>query len=340
MKAKEKSKPQDHNEHKIVISELGISPFQRLRVAFALMGIIPLLVIFYVILGKNFLYSLFIGQSGFVTGLAIIISLVGFLYAYHLVKSMLRQILSYSYERKRSEDEKTDLLISVSHDLKTPLTVVKAGIQNLMDGIGGVLSNMHKGIAEKCLSATNKIASFIDELLEVSRLGFIRANFKRELIDFEKVIKYEIDGMLELARKKNQSLVFKTAARDPNIWADEKKISRVVMNLLSNALKYTPTVGKIEVMLSEDEPSETLKLAVINTGPGMTEEEINTIFGKYQRLDKHSNIEGTGLGLSIAKAIVDLHNGRITATSEVGKSTEFNVILPKDLRSRAVKETV
>ncbi|MBL7156973.1 MAG: HAMP domain-containing histidine kinase [Candidatus Omnitrophica bacterium] len=319
------------NDYNVIISELGISPFHMMRSAFALIGIIPLLVLFYVIIGKNFLYDLFVGSNGFIVGFAIFISIVGFLYAYKVIDNMVNKLLSYSAERKRSDDEKTELILTVTHDLKTPLTVIKTGIGNMLDGIGGAVSKVHTGIGKLCLDAVDRINEFINEFLNISDRGFIRTNLRRELIDLNHIVKNEVSGISSLAKKNNQNLRYKTRISDSSLWADRPKISRAVMNLLSNAVKYTPPGGKINVALSGDE--YTLKIAVMNTGPGILPDELGKIFTKYERLKEHYGVEGTGLGLSIVKDIVDLHKGHLGVKSEPGKETEFEIVLPKDLRT-------
>ena len=327
---KSRQKP-DHNSYKVVISDLGISPFRMMRVAFVLMGILPLLIIFYIIVGRKFIFDIFLGTNGLIALFAIFISLIGFVYAYTLIADMIGKLVGYSVERKQADEEKTELLLAVSHDLKTPLTILKTGMRNLMDGIGGVLSNVHVGIADHCLRAVDRITHFIDELLNFSKVGFMRTNIQRDLIDLGQMIKNEVDAISDLAKENNQNLKLKIGTNQTKVWVDEKKISRAIMNLLSNAIKYTPEGGKISVVLSTDE--NTVKLAVINTGPGILPDEIEKIFKKYERLGKHSDIEGTGLGLSIVKEIVDLHKGRLTVKSEPGKETEFDIILPRDLRA-------
>ena len=139
-----KNKKDKHNnsDYKIVMSELGSNPFRIVNAAFALMGIIPLLILFYIVIGKNLWKSLFIGNNGLAALMAVVISSTGFLYAYSVVNSMVKKLLSYSVERKRADEEKTELIQAVSHDLKTPLAVVKTGIQNLLDGVGGGISKI------------------------------------------------------------------------------------------------------------------------------------------------------------------------------------------------------
>ena len=328
-----KNKEQEkRHDYKIVISELGISPFRMLRVAFALIGLIPLLIIFYIIIGKYFFYNLLLGTNGFMAGVAIFISLVGFLYAYNIIGNMVKKLLSYSSERKRSDDEKTELMVSVAHDLKTPLTIVKTALHNLLDGIGGALNKVHAGMAERGVNAVNRLISFIDDMLDLSKIGFIRTQFRREQLDFAKIVKDEVGEIYELTKKNNQDLNCRIPMMDSNMWGDGKKISRAVMNLLSNAVKYTPQGGKIDVALSGDE--DTVRLVVINSGSGILPEELDRIFDKYERLKKHEKVEGTGLGLSIVKDIADLHKGHLTVKSEPNKETEFNLVLPRDLRTK------
>ncbi|NQU95183.1 MAG: HAMP domain-containing histidine kinase [Candidatus Omnitrophica bacterium] len=328
-----KRKPrEDQNSYKVVISDLGMSPFRIMRASFVLMGILPLLIIFYIIVGRKFLFDIFLGTNGLIAFFAVMISLIGFVYAYTLIANMIRKLVVYSAERKQIDEEKTELLLAVSHDLKTPLTILKTGMRNLTDGIGGALSKVHVGVADHCLRAVDRINRFIDELLDFSKVGFMRTNIKRDLIDLGEMVKNEVDAMSDLARENGQDLRVKIEAKDAKVWADEKKMSRAVMNLLSNAIKYTPKGGKINATVSTDE--NTTRFTLINTGPGIQPNELDKIFKKYERLDRHSDVEGTGLGLSIVKEIMDLHKGRLTVKSEPGKETEFDLILPRDLRER------
>lgn len=326
-KAKE---PGRKSDYKVIISELETNPFQMIKIAFALMGIIPLLVLFYIIIGKNFMYRLFLGSNGFIIGISVIISLTGFFVAYTLVIKMVLTLLSYSSERKLADEAKTELLLSVSHDLKTPLAVIRIGMQNMLDGIAGSISKTQTEIAQACLRAINKSTNFINGLLDPSKVNFARINYKRELMDFEEIIKDEVRAIIELARRDKQQVKCRILTKETTLWGDRDKLSRVVMNLLSNAVKYTPVNGKIDLELSSDE--DTLKLSVINTGPGILPEGLDKIFNKHERLKPNSKIEGTGLGLCIAKDIVDVHSGHLTVKSQPDVETEFSVVLPRDLR--------
>ncbi|MCX5700504.1 MAG: HAMP domain-containing sensor histidine kinase [Candidatus Omnitrophica bacterium] len=231
-----------------------------------------------------------------------------------------------------ADKEKTEVLLAVTHDFNNPLSTINIAMRNLIDGIGGELSDIHTVIVKSCLATVDKLHKLIEDILNFSKEGFNRINLKREFFDLNLVIKDEIESVMQMAQERKLELRYNAPASEIRMWGDKNKLSRVVMNLVSNALKYTPKGGGIDVRLSADE--NAVELTVINSGPGITPEEIGRLFKKYERLDKHSNIEGTGLGLSIVKDIVDAHNGRITVESELDKKTEFKVILPKDLRGK------
>ena len=328
-----KNNAQQKNHYKVIISELKDNPMAKIKLSFALMGIIPLLVLFYLFAGKNNLQELFLGANGFILTISIFISIMGFFIAYRLVTNMVNKMLGYFIERKVSDEEKLGLLSGLSHDLKTPLTVTKAGLQNILDGICGAISKKQEEMAGVCLKAIDKVTNFIIQMLDISRIKITSLSLKRELFDFKKIVKDEVKEISTLARQNSQNVECKIATEDVKLWGDKDKISRAIMNLLSNAIKYTNINGRIDVITSLDK--ETINFAVINTGSGIPAEKLDKIFNKYERLSSASKVEGTGLGLSIVKDIVDLHKGHITVTSEPDIETRFEVVFPRDLRAKA-----
>jgi len=325
------------NSYKVLISELGLSPFQKIKDAFALMSIIPLLVVVYIIIGKNFFHTILLGNNAVIFTIAIFISFAGLLYAYSLIKKLVDKLIKYAAERKNADEEKTEIMMAVSHDLKTPLTTIKLSLQNLADGIGGTLNGIAAEMVRDCITSADKLARLIEDILDFPKTGLVRLNVKRELVDLGDVLKSEVESAVHIAKKNRLNLQYKPVNARADVWCDQKKMSRAAMNLISNAVKYTPEGGSIDVVLSSSE--STVQFSVMNTGPGLGPDEINVIFKKYERLDKHSHIDGRGLGLSIVKDIIDLHNGHITVHSEPNKITEFRIILPKDLRTRSGIDT-
>ena len=322
------------NNLKAIVLELGFDPIQMLNYIFVLIGVIPILTLFYLIIRNGLIYQLFLGNNGFVIVIAISISLLGFLYAYILIRNLLVKLLKYALERKIAEKEKSEIMITVINDLKSPLTTVNLAINNFKDGIGGPLSVKYTGMVEICFLNMRKVFKFIDEMTNYFKNDFREIFRKHELIDLSNIIKDEINNFTQMASKAGLDLRYKVD-NNARLWGDKDKISRVVMNLISNAIKYTPDGGIIDVVLSSDK--NNVMFSVINTGPGLTAEEMKGLFKKFERLDKHSRIEGTGLGLSIVKDIVELHSGHIVVNSELGKNTEFRVVLPIGLQSKAIK---
>jgi len=320
-------------DYKIVVSELGSNPFQVLDTVFVLMTVIPLLALFYLINKERLLQQLFLGNNGSVAAIAVFISLLGFLYAYILMRNLVARLLKYAQERKLADCERTDVMLAVSHDLKNPLTVIKMSMENLKDGIGGALSSAHATAVKMCLSNIERLFKFIEEITSSSKNDFLRMFIKRELIDLGGIVKQEVDDFMLMAEKASLNLRYQPLGDSVSLWGDKDKLSRVAMNLISNAVKYTPQGGAIDVGLSSDQ--NTVTFVVTNTGPGLSPNEREQLFKKYGRLSKHSEIEGSGLGLSIVKDIVDLHDGHIAVAGELGKNTEFRVTFPKDLRGKA-----
>ena len=326
-------KKENNSDYKIVISELGSNPFRVVDIVFVLMSIIPLLALFYLISQGQLLQRLFLGHNGSIATIAILISVIGFLYAYLLIKNVVARLLKYAQERRLADNEKTEVVLTVSHDLKNPLTNIKASMDSLIEGVGGELNDAQVGMVKICLSNTERLFKFIDEITSASKDDFIRMFIKRELLDLGHIVGREVDDFMPLVKKSNLELRYQVPKKSVSLWADESKLTRVVMNLLSNAIKYTPQGGVIDIVVFSD--SNTVTLSVKNTGPGIMPDEMKKIFKRYGRLEKHSEIEGAGLGLSIVKEIVDLHDGHITVEGELGKNIEFRVTLPRDLREKA-----
>ncbi len=322
----------DKNIHKVIISELKYNPFRKIKSCFALMVIIPLLVLFYLIIGKNFLYELFLGTDGLIIGIALIISCLGFFVAYRLVVNIVNKLFSYFIERKLAEEEKIEVLSGLTHDLKTPLSTIRASLQNIADGICGYINKTQQYMANTCIKSLDKATNFINQMLNLAKQKITITQFQRELINFGQLVKDEVDEITVLAKKNNQKVHCRILSTKLKMWGNKEKLSRAIMNLLSNAVKYSDKAGRLDIILSSD--SDTIKLAVINTGAGIPQDKLNKIFTKYERIKSSSQIEGSGLGLFLVKDVIDLHEGHITVRSIPSKETEFNITLPRDLRAK------
>jgi len=317
----------DKDSYKIIMSELGVNPFSAIKVAFALMGLIPLLVLFYIVIGKHFLYHIFLGSNSFILGIAIFISGMGFFYAYSLVRSMTEKLLLYSLERKRADDEKSAFVSNVSHEFKNPLNVIKGSLSSMIEGVTGTINSQQKEMLELGKKTVDRLIRLVRDLLDLSKIEAGKMEIKKEEVDIVSLAD-EVLTFYEREISKKEILLKKEIPQDIGlILADKDKLVGVITNLLNNAVKYTPAGGKISVGLEGTE--REVRFEISDTGPGIPKESYEKIFNKFERITAEK-MEGTGLGLPITKDIIELHKGKIWVESGHGKGSKFIFTLPRD----------
>lgn len=225
---------------------------------------------------------------------------------------------------RQLENLRKDFVANVSHELKTPLTSIKGFIETLMDGTpdpetsGKFLSIIYH--------ETERLNYLIDDLLNISRLESGRTELRKKSVELEKLIGEIIFTAENRMRDKNLRL--KKHLDADTIIADEHLLREVIINLLDNAIKYTPDGGEITV--STLKRKDGVQISVKDTGIGIPEESLGRIFERFYRVDKGRSREmgGTGLGLSIVKHIIDRHGGKLSVASELGKGSEFSFSIP------------
>lgn len=314
-------------EEKQVFTELGESPFKKFKEAFALMSIIPFLVFFYILVGKLFSISILEGEVGLILSVIIIIAIFGFLVSYSLIRNLIRTLISYSLKLKRYDSAKSEFVTKFSHEVLTPLTVMKINMSNATDGIYGAVNDSLKKSLFECNTCVERIERLVSTMLDLSRIEAGRLELQRVRINIADLLNGETVLCEPLASKKNVKIVREIPKKAITIWGDPDRFKEVILNLLDNAIKYTPHNGSVTVKLKED-PHDVV-LEVIDTGPGISTDRLEKVFDKFANI---SDKKGHGLGLSITRDIVDLHKGRIWVESALGKGSKFIVLLPKDLR--------
>ena len=225
---------------------------------------------------------------------------------------------------------KTKFFMNVSHEFRTPLTVIHGPIERM------ITNNDYKIEAQEAqtmLRNTERLIGLLDQLLELRKVEKGKTKIKLELLDLNLFTKDVIQLFRTIAFEKNITLEF-TASSRVKLWADRDKMEKVLSNLLSNAIKFTPDNGRIIVEVSENQdPLKEIvnaEISVIDNGIGMSQEEIVHIFNRFESLDESkSNPKGIGIGLSLANELVKYHHGTIKVDSNVGQGTAFTVILPK-----------
>ncbi|MBF8255746.1 MAG: Histidine kinase protein [Anaerolineales bacterium] len=223
---------------------------------------------------------------------------------------------------------KTRFVADVSHELRTPLTNIRLYLDLLDKGrtekFADYLETLHR--------ETSRLIDLIEDLLTVSRLDAGTAEMEPIWIDLNSMAAGLVEDRRRLVARVDLSIDFDPQADLPLVRADERMISQVVANLMTNAVNYTAPGGRITVRTDTiaDGEKKWARLAVVDTGLGIPENELPRLFERFFRgsASRARGVSGTGLGLAICKEILDRHGGRITATSQAGKGSAFTIWLP------------
>jgi signal transduction histidine kinase len=224
---------------------------------------------------------------------------------------------------------KEEFLALTTHDLRSPLTVISGVISFFTSGRLGELSPEQKNMVSMMERNTQNLIELVNDLLDASKLESGTMRLDIATFDLRDVIKELHETMLlPLAKEKEIELVETFPEDLPFVRADRAKLRRILLNLLSNALKFTGKGGRVEVRA--DLETERVRVSVSDTGVGIAPEDVTRLFDKYEQTRSRATRgeKGTGLGLYITKQLVELHGGKIEVDSEIGKGSTFSFTLP------------
>lgn len=223
---------------------------------------------------------------------------------------------------------KNEFVSMVSHELRTPLTSIKGYVDLIVDGEAGEINDIQKEFLQIVQENSDRLVSLINDLLDISRIESGRVHLKVEPIDMGDIAKGVVYTFRTMAEGQKVDLRWSAGEGLARAAGDRDRVGQVLMNLVSNAIKYSPGGGNVEVAVSQD-GGEVL-VEVTDTGIGIALEDQEQLFSKFYRVDSRltREIGGTGLGLSICKTVVELLGGRIGVRSEEGKGSTFWFTLP------------
>ncbi len=233
----------------------------------------------------------------------------------------LQTAMSDITEKEKSERKKDEFISIASHELKTPLTTIKAFFQIAVKEMDpGFKSFTLIGRAARQLTRMERL---IEDLLDVSKINSGKMKYNLEDFDFQQVLKDAIDGVREIYP--NHNLVIEGSA--PVMFhGDKHRIEQVIINLINNAVKYSPNADK--VLISAGLKEGNIMVTIKDFGIGIPEEHIGELFDRFYRIDVEHHFQGLGLGLFISSEIIKRHGGNISVESEVGKGSAFTFRLP------------
>ncbi|HHY91085.1 MAG TPA: cell wall metabolism sensor histidine kinase WalK [Clostridiales bacterium] len=230
-------------------------------------------------------------------------------------------------ERQKLDNMRKEFVANVSHELKTPLTSIKSYTETLLEGALED-KNLAKDFLNVINSETDRMNRLVRDLLQLSRLDYEKEEWNKKEGNLVKIVENAILKVSITAKNKKQKLSFSCEKESFLCWVDIDKIEQVILNVLTNAIKYTPEHGEINIGLTGNE--EKAILTIKDNGIGIPQKDISRVFERFYRVDKARSrmLGGTGLGLSIAKQILEAHDGTIDIQSEEGKGTEVIITLP------------
>ncbi|MGH7853310.1 MAG: ATP-binding protein [Candidatus Binatia bacterium] len=244
-------------------------------------------------------------------------------------KSQLyEQIKTQADELEKANREICDFTAMIAHDLRSPLNQV-LGVSELMtDSAFGPVTEGQKKWLGKVSETARQLVNLVNDFLDVSKLEAGRIDLTIEEVDLEKLLDASLGNFHFLAGERNVALRRNITDSAQSIQGDRRRLEQILNNLLSNALKFTPPDGVIEVGAAATDAEA--EVWVQDTGVGIASDEIGELFDKYKQTTsgKTSEHKGTGLGLVICKMIVEAHGGKIWAESGQGKGAKFTFTLP------------
>jgi signal transduction histidine kinase len=244
------------------------------------------------------------------------------------VEERTRELTNVLEEVKKVSKRKTDFISSVSHELRTPLTSIKGYAAILLEEKLGHLPTPVKERLAKINLHSDELVHMVDGLLDIARIESGRAIMRMEGQNLEDIIAKTSDLIMIQCKNKDIELLTETKGSLSPVLADQTQIERVFINLLGNAVKFTPEKGKITIRAQAKD--DTVQVDITDTGIGIPPESISSLFEEFYRVDNAVNqqIKGTGLGLSLVKHIIEAHKGRIWVVSKLEQGSTFSFTLP------------
>ncbi len=245
----------------------------------------------------------------------------------NLILEKERSLMESYRELKELDTKKTNFINVVSHELRTPMTVIKGYISMLLDGDVWPISEEVKIYLERVYSGTTLLLKLVNDMLDIAKMESGKMTFHEETFSYKEFLNGILLDIEQLAHKKFITLTSTADFEDIEVLTDKQHFGRVLINILWNAVKFTPNKGNIQIHSYKKD--EALCISISDTGIGIAEDKLTTIFDKFSQIDNPltRDIEGTGLWLFICKKIMDSLGGEITVESTPGKWSTFTIIL-------------
>ena len=234
-----------------------------------------------------------------------------------------------TFRLKEEERMRSDFISMLSHETRTPLTSIRESVNMIIEEVMGPINDRQRKFLEISSSEIGRICDLMNHLMQVSRLESGVIKIQPYPLDPSILVSKCRYHLKPLAESNDITVKIEITKDLPLVMADPENLQQVILNLMSNAIKFSPRGGRVLVRVEPDGNNQMLRFSISDNGPGIPEEEQSFIFNKYYRAKNVRNhSDGVGLGLSISKHIIEAHNGTIWVKSALGHGSTFEVTLP------------
>ena len=230
-------------------------------------------------------------------------------------------------EQRKNEEMRREFVANVSHELRTPLTNIRSYAETLTERTGEIPPDMEKKFLGVILNESDRMTHIVQDLLTLSRFDSGRDDLKPVRFPFDVLLRDLYNAVYMEAQRHNHTISLELPEGLPQIRADRERIMQVLMNIVSNSIKYTPNGGTIQILAGQE--GESVWTVVDDNGIGIPPKDRSRIFERFYRVDKARSRQsgGTGLGLSIAREIVERHQGRLELLDKGGPGLRVRLTL-------------
>lgn len=239
---------------------------------------------------------------------------------------LAKKLEAVENSQKREQKVRNDFLVNISHELRTPLTAVQGFLEALQDGLVEE-EEMRQKYYQIMYQETMHLNRLVEDLMDLIKLENRDVSLFKTPVDIQNIMMKVASAFIQEAELKQTSLEIEAAPDLPRVMADKDRVVQILKNLVKNAVKFTDN-GNIRMMAAKEQ--HYLKIQVADTGMGIAQDDLERVWERFFKGDRvrSKTNKGTGLGLSIVKELVELHDGKISLSSELGKGTVFTIWLP------------
>jgi PAS domain S-box-containing protein len=252
----------------------------------------------------------------------------------HVVKNITERklaeenIIKANEKLKEYNKLKDEFISTTSHELRTPLSIIQGAIRLVLDEIPGKIVEAQRDVLTKAMNSVKRLTKIVNSLLTIAKIESGKMDLQKTLVNVCSLVKDTVSEYKLLAEEKDLSLEYEVPEHDIDACLDPDKMRQILINLISNSIKFTPERGWIRVACIEKD--DQIRFIIQDSGVGIAKEDLPKLFDKFTQFGRKYGPEekGTGLGLAIVKKLVGMHEGRIDVESEVGQGTTFTIFLP------------